>query len=87
MPRTFTTQDITDVDIGQIIITKTKDDAGNVQIQVRASVTAILKDSIDPLRLTTMTLNLNKTIQELSVGPAVNAIRLAVLNSLKSQLT
>ena len=85
--RTFTTKDITDIDIDQIVITKTKDIDGNPQIRMRTSVTVILVDSLDPSRTSTMILNLNKTIQELSVGPAVNAIRLAALNSLKSQLT
>jgi hypothetical protein len=84
--RTFTTQDITDVDLDQIIITKTKDIDGNPQVRVRANVSVTLVDSLDPLRTSTINLNLNKTIQELSVGPAVNAIRLAVLNSLKSQI-
>ena len=85
--RTFTTKDITDIDLDQIVITKTKDNDGNPQVRVRANITVTLVDSLDLLRTSTMALNLNKTILELSVGPAVNAIRLAVLNSLKSQLT
>ena len=85
--RTFTTKDITDIDLDQIVITKTKDNDGNPQVRVRTNITVTLVDNLDPSRTSTMALNLNKTIQELSVGPAVNAIRLAVLNSLKSQLT
>jgi len=86
MPRTFTTQDITDVDLDQIVITKTKDLEGNPQIRVRASVNVTLKDNADPLRLTTMNLNVNKTIQELNVVVSVAALRNAVLKALKDQI-
>lgn len=86
MPRTFITEQILDAQVQQIVITRTQDDQGNTQVRVRSNVTVTLADSVDPTRKTTMNLNLNKTVQELTVGPAVNAIRLAVLNALKTQI-
>lgn len=86
MPRTFTTQQILDANIDQITITRTKDDQGNPQVIVRSNVSVTLVDSVDPTRMTTMNLNLNKTVQELSIGPQVVAIRSAILTALQAQI-
>lgn len=79
--RTFTTKDITDIDVSQIIITR--NDSG---IRIRATATVTLVDSVDPKRTTTMNLNLNKTAAELGVGAVVVGLRNAVLAELKNQL-
>ena len=84
--RTFITKDIVDTNIEQIIITRTQDEQGNPQIRVRASVAVTLQDNADALRSTTMTLNVNKTIQELGIGIQVNAIRNAILVELRKQI-
>lgn len=87
MPRTFTTQQIQDVDIDQITITRTKDLQGNQVIRVRSNVTVKLVDTVDPLRSTVMNLNVNNTVQELNVGAQVIAIRSAILTALRNQIT
>jgi len=85
--RTFTTQPITDVDIEQIVITRSTDDEGNLVIRVRSSASVQLVDMSAPTKSTTMNLNLNTTIQELGVGQAVNTIRTAILTALRNQIT
>lgn len=81
--RTFTTKDILDVDIDQITLTR---DRETNTVRVRANVTVTLVDTLDPTRKTAIGISLNKTVAELSVGPAVNSLRTAVLNALKAQI-
>lgn len=78
--RTFTTKDITDVDLDQIIITRSMLD-GKAVIRVRANATVTLEPGTS-----TINISINKTVQELGVGPAMTALRNAVLNALREQI-
>ena len=86
MPRKFSTQDIQDVDIDQIVISRSRNDQDQFEVRIRSSATVTLVDDIDPSRTTRFQLNLNKLISQLQIGPAVNQIRQAILNEFKSQI-
>ncbi len=84
--RTFTTQDITEVNLDQIIITRTVVD-NKASVRVRANATVTLVDSLDSIRTTTMNVSINNTPQELGIGAELVSIRTAVLNALKDKIT
>lgn len=86
MARIFTTQQILDASIEQIVITRTTNATGATEIRVRSNVTVTLVDSVDPLRTTKMNLTLNKTIQELGIAGQVNTIRSAILTEMRNQI-
>ena len=86
MARKFTTQDIQDFNIEQVIITKSTDDQGNPEIRVRSNVTVELKDDNDSNRSTIMNIKLNKTTKELGISAAISTIKTVILAELRKQI-
>ena len=72
----FITQVITDVDLSQIILTR---DVQAQQVRIRANVKACIVNKLDVKEIHDINIAVNKTPQELGVGPAVIAIYKAVL--------
>ena len=79
MAREYATGTISDVDIDQVIITVGQNEAGAQEVRVRANIGVTITNKLDPTDTYRLNLPINRTVQQLSVGPQVVAIRNAIL--------
>lgn len=81
MPRSYNIGDITNLDIEQVVITKTPEG-----VRIRANAIVNLVNALDPTEVHSLTIPMNVSVSELGVGPAVVAIRNAVIAYIKDRV-
>ena len=86
MAKEFVTGLLDEADIDQVIITRSKDIEGNVVIRVRSNVRVVITNKLDPLDKESINIPINSTVNELSVGPQVLAIRNAILTLVRTKI-
>ena len=86
MPKEYAAGTISDVDIDQVTITLTKDAQGNPEVRVRSNIGVTITNKLDPTDTHRINVPVNRTVQELSVGPQVVAIRNAILAYARTQI-
>ncbi len=81
--KTYNTQDITDIDIDQIILSR---DSQTGQVWIRANVIGKLVNTSDAKDTQTINVAVKELALALGVGQAVLAIRNAVLTSARTKI-